>query len=161
MQSQRGAHRLRLRGRQDALAGVVVVLFAAVALLALSRMSEASYSTFSPALFPSVCAWGLMIGGIGLVARGFLKDGPGLERLPLRPALLVTLAVFVFGLVTPVAGYAVSGLLTVVIGGLATPDVRLREIAVVAVALIAFSVGLFSFVLKLSIPILILPGVSF
>jgi hypothetical protein len=157
----RGTGRLRLRGPQDALAGVVVAAIAAATLLAISRVSAASYSTFSPTLFPRVCAWGLLLGGLLLVGRGLVKDGPGLERLPLRPALLVTLAIVVFGLVTPVAGYAVSGLLTVVIGGLATPEMRLRELAVVALALILFSIGLFSFVLKLTIPILTLPGVSF
>jgi len=161
MAPERRAGFPRVRGAQDALGGVVVAVVAAAVLLVLSRMSVASYSAFSPALFPRICAWGLLLGGLLLVARGFLKDGPGLERVPLRPALFVTLAILVFGIVTPVAGYAVAGLLTVVIGGLATPEMRPRELAIVSLALIAGSVGLFSFVLKLSIPILILPGVRF
>ena len=74
--------------------------------------------------------------------------------------MLVLLAVVVFGLVSPRLGYAVGGLLTLVIGGLAASDLRLRELLPISVALIAISVVLFSYVLKLSIPILLLPGLS-
>jgi putative tricarboxylic transport membrane protein len=139
---------------------VAVVALAALTLQALSRVSAGSYSTFSPALFPRVCTYGLAIGGLVLIARGFVKNGPGLERLPLRPALLVTLGVVAFGLVTPVFGYGPAGLLTMLIAGLATPEVRLRELVLVALGVIVFSIALFSYLLKLTIPILILPGLS-
>jgi len=151
----------RVRGPQDVAAGVTVVALAALILHALSRVSAGSYSAFSPALFPRVCTYGLALGGLVLIARGFVKDGPGLGRVPLRPAVLVTLGVVVFGLVTPVFGYGPAGLLTMLIAGLATPEVRLRELVAVAVALIIFSVLLFSYLLKLTMPILILPGLSF
>jgi putative tricarboxylic transport membrane protein len=139
---------------------VAVVALAALTLQALSGVSAGSYSTFSPALFPRVCTYGLAVGGLVLIARGFVKDGPGLERLPLRPALLVTLGVVAFGLVTPVFGYGPAGLLTMLIAGFATPEVRLRELVLVALGIIVFSIALFSYLLKLTIPILILPGLS-
>jgi putative tricarboxylic transport membrane protein len=139
---------------------VAVVALAALTLQALSGVSAGSYSTFSPALFPRVCTYGLAIGGLVLIARGFVKDGPGLERLPLRPALLVTLGVVAFGLVTPVFGYGPAGLLTMLIAGFATPEVRLRELVLVALGVIVFGIALFSYLLKLTIPILILPGLS-
>ncbi len=66
-----------------------------------------------------------------------------------------------FGIVTPVMGYAPAGLLTMIVGGLATPQVRWRELAGISVALTALSVVLFSLLLKLTIPILVLPGLRF
>jgi hypothetical protein len=137
------------------------VVVAAILLQALSHVSANSYSAFSPALFPRVCTYAFAAGGLVLIARGFVKDGPGLERLPLRPALLVTLGVVAFGLVTPVFGYGPAGLLTMLIAGLATPDARLRELFAVSLGLIIFSIALFSYVLKLTMPILLLPGLSF
>lgn len=150
----------RVRGSQDVAAGVTAVVLAAVILQALSRVSEGSYSTFSPTLFPRVCTYGLVIGGLVLIARGFVKDGPGLERIPLRPAFLVTLGIINFALVTPAFGYGPAGLLTMLIAGVATPEVRVRELILVSLGVIAFGIALFSYVLKLSLPILVLPGLS-
>jgi len=160
MDASGGIRRPRLRGPQDVAAGATVVAIAAVLLRALSHVSTNSYSAFSPALFPSVCTYALAVGGFVLIARGFVKDGPGLERWPLRPALLVTLGVAAFGLVAPVFGYGPAGLLTMLIAGLATPEVRFRELFAVSLGLIVFSIVLFSYVLKLTMPILILPGLS-
>jgi phosphatidylserine synthase len=81
-------------------------------------------------------------------------------RLPVRAAVLVTLAVVAFGFVGPRLGYSVAGLLTLLIGGLAASDFRFRELLAVSVILIAVSIVLFSYVLKLTMPILVLPGMS-
>ena len=153
-------NRLRLRGPQDVLAGAVVIVIATVVLLSLSRITTAGYSAFSPALFPRLCAYGVAIGGVILVARGVLREGPQLQPLPFRPVLLVTLAVIAFGVATPLWGYAPGGLLTLAISGLAAPDMRARELVLVSATLIAISVALFSGLLKLTIPILILPGLG-
>jgi hypothetical protein len=159
--SGRAGSRARLvRGPQDVLAGILVVVLGALVLAALSRMRVAAYTSVSPSLFPRVCTYALMAGGAALILRGLLRDGPGLERLRLWPLALVTLAIVLFGMVAPLAGYAVAGLLTLVIGGLAAPDLRLRELIVMSLCLVAFSVALFSWALKLTMPILVLPGFS-
>lgn len=146
-----------VRGPQDAAAGVVVILVATLILYALSWITTKSYSTFSPALFPRVCTYCIMVGGFLLIARGIFKEGPGLDGLPFRPLLLVTLGVVTFGVVTPVLGYAVSGLLLLLISGLAARDVRVPELVAMSVVLIIASVALFSYALKLTMPALILP----
>lgn len=150
-----------VRGPQDVAAGITVIVISAVMLNRLSLITTTSYSTFSPALFPQLCTYGIILGGLALIVRGLLKDGPGFQRTPLRPVILVTLSVVAFGLVTPVLGYAVAGLMTLLISGLAAPDLRFRQLLGISVALIAFCVVLFSWMLKLTMPILILPGVSF
>jgi hypothetical protein len=150
-----------VRGPQDTAAGAVVIVIAALILHALSRISTSSYSTFSPALFPRVCTYGIVAGGLLLMVRGLVKEGPGLDGWPLRPVILVTLAVVTFGIVTPVLGYAIAGLLLLLISGLAARDVRFPALLVLSVVLIVASVALFSFLLKLTMPVLILPWASF
>lgn len=151
------SRRRYVRGPQDAVAGIVVILIATLILYVLSWISTKSYSTFSPALFPRVCTYCIMVGGVLLIARGILKDGPGLDGLPFRPLLLVTLGVVTFGVVTPILGYAVSGLLLLLISGLAARDVRIPELVAMSVILIIASVALFSYALKLTMPALVLP----
>ena len=157
----RSGSRRIVRGPQDAAAGAVVIVIAALVLHALSRISTTSYSTFSPALFPRVCTYGIVAGGLLLMVRGIIKEGPGLEKWPLRPVILVTLAVVAFGVVTPVLGYAIAGLLLLIISGLAARDVRFPALLGMSVVLIVASVALFSFLLKLTMPVLILPWASF
>jgi putative tricarboxylic transport membrane protein len=159
--SGRTSGRRFVRGPQDAAAGAVVVVLAALILHALSWISTSSYSTFSPALFPRICAYGIVVGGLLLIVRGIVKEGPGLDGWPLRPVVLVTVAVVTFGIVTPVLGYAIAGLMLLLISGLAARDVRLPALVAVSVALILASVALFSFMLKLTMPVLILPWAAF
>ena len=109
-------------------------------------------------LFPRLCAYGLILGGIGLLLRGFLRKGVRLERVEWRGMVLVVAGIVAFGLLAPRFGYAVGGFATVVISGFATREVTPSKLVVFAVALIAFSVALFTFVLKVPMPALNIAG---
>ena len=143
---------MRLRAPQDVAAGAVVVAFAVGVLAALARIPTAKFQAISPALFPRVCAFALVAAGIALMVRGFVRAGPALAWPPWRGVVLVVLAVVAFGLVAPRLGYAAAGFLTVVIAGLATREAKPLRLVGFAVALIAFSVVLFSYLLKVPMP---------
>jgi hypothetical protein len=147
-----------IRNPRDLVSGVAVIVLALMVLAGLSRITVASYAAFSPALFPRVCSYLLLAGGAVLILRGFVRDGPPIDRLALPPLVLVTAAVALFGIVTPLAGYAPAGALTVLVSSLAARDQRLRQTLLSVAILTVGSVVLFSFVLKLSIPILAIPG---
>ena len=149
---------MKMRGTQDIAAGAVVVAFAAAVLVALSRIPTAKYQAISPDLFPRVCAYALILGGIALLVRGFLRAGPSLERANWRGVVLVVLSVVVFGFVAPRFGYAVAGFLTIVIAGFGARDAKPLSLVVFATGLIAFSVVLFSVVLKVPMPAFTLRG---
>lgn len=135
-----------------------MLAIAAITLIALSRVSSVRFQSISPTLFPRLCAYALAVGGVVLLIRAFTCDGPRVEPTPLRGLTLVPLAVVVFGLLTPMVGYAVAGLLTVVIGGFASPEVRPRELLITAVGLTILCLALFSYGLGLTIPVFKLPG---
>lgn len=146
------------RFSQDAVSGAVVIALGIAILVALSRIPAAKYQQIAPDLFPRVCAYALVIGGGVLLLRGLIKGGARFALPHYRGPALVVLAVVVFGVVTPVFGYAPAGLLTMIISGLAAPEIRFRQLALVSICLIAFSILLFSYALKLPVPILALPG---
>ncbi len=70
-----------------------------------------------------------------------------------RPLLLISAAVALFALLLPLVGLALTSLAVVVCSGFAAYDVRLRENAVLAVALAIFAVLLFVTVLGLPIQV--------
>lgn len=147
-----------MRASQDVAAGTVVVAFAGAVLVGLSRIPTAKYQSIGADLFPRVCAYALIACGIGLLLRGFLRSGATLALPRWRDVALIVLAVVAFGLIAPRLGYAVAGLVTIVISGFATREVKPRQLAIFAVLLIAFSIVLFSFVLKVPMPAILLPG---
>lgn len=146
------------RFSQDTVSGAVVIALGIGILVALSQIHAAKYQQIAPDLFPRVCAYALVIGGGVLLLRGLIRGGPRFALPHYRGPALVVLAVVVFGLTTPIFGYAPAGLLTMIISGLAAPELRFRQLAFVSVCLIAFSILLFSYALKLPVPILALPG---
>jgi len=149
---------MRMRASQDVAAGAVVVAFAVAVLVALSRIPTTKYQAISPDLFPRVCAFGLIAGGIALLVRGFARAGPAFAWAPWRGVVLLVLSVVLFGLCTPRFGYGVGAFLTVVVAGFATRDVKPWKLVVFAAVLIAFSVVLFSVVLKVPMPAFTLRG---
>lgn len=147
-----------VKSPQDLYSGLSVLLVSGLVLWGLSKITTARFASISPTLFPRICAYALAIGGVMLLIRAFTVSGPNVEPTPLRGPLLVTLAVVIFGFLTPVAGYAVAGFLTVVIGGLGSTESRLRELLLLAAGLVVFCVALFTYALGLPIPPVILPG---
>jgi putative tricarboxylic transport membrane protein len=150
-----------MRGSQDLAAGAVVVAFAAAVLVALSHIPTAKFQAISAALFPRVCAWALVACGLALLVRGFLRRGEGIAWPRLRGTALIVLSVVAFGLTAPMFGYAVAGFLTLVISGFATKEARPLQLFLFACGMIAFSIVLFSVVLKVPMPAIVLPGFRF
>lgn len=151
---------MRVRAAQDVAAGAVIVTFAVAVLVALSRIPAAKYQAIGPDLFPRMCAYALIAAGVGLLLRGFLRAGPTFVWPPWRGVVPVVLAVVGFGLIAPRFGYAVAGLLTIVISGFAARDAKPVSLVAFALGMVTFSVVLFSFVLKVPMPAFTLRGLG-
>lgn len=147
-----------MRFTQDIVSGVAMIGLAIGILLSLSRIPQTSFQDIPPDLFGRICAYGLIVGGVALIGRGIARGGEVVELPPLRPLLAVLAGVVVFGLVAPRFGYAPAGFLTLVVSGIGSRDLKYRELLLVSIALIAFSVALFSYLLKIPMPVLVLSG---
>jgi hypothetical protein len=149
---------LNRKSSQDIAAGTIVIAFAGAVLMVLSRIPTAKFQSIGPDLFPRVCAWALVLGGIGLLLRGLLRRGPALVLPGLRGTLLIVLAVVAFGVIAPRFGYAVAGFLTIIVSGFATREVKPMQLLIFAGGMIVFSIVLFSFLLKVTMPAIALFG---
>jgi hypothetical protein len=158
MKKNEGGALFALKSPQDLYSGLAILVVSTLVLWGLSKITTTRFASISPTLFPRICAYALAIGGVMLLIRAFTVSGPKIDPTPLRGPVLVTVAVLIFGFLTPIAGYAVAGFLTVVIGGLGSTESRLRELLLLAAGLVAFCVLLFTYGLALPIPPFILPG---
>jgi putative tricarboxylic transport membrane protein len=152
-------HGLRIRSPRDLLAGGALVALAAFALWASRSLDAGTLRSMGPGLLPRAVALGIGAGGLTIAALSLLKDGPSIDRWPLRAPIVVTLALVAFALTIRTVGLALAGPLVVIIGGAASPESRPKELVVFGVLMTALCIGLFRYLLSLPIPVLIVPGV--
>lgn len=148
----------RFGATQETMAGLLVMLLAAIAYWMVADLSAGTLRNMGPGLLPKGIA--LLIGSCGaiLFIIGLAKGGERLAGVGLRAPVLVVAGIVAFALTIRDFGLAVAGPLAMIIGGFATPDARWRELIVFALVMTVFCVGLFRYALNLPIPVLILPG---
>jgi hypothetical protein len=149
----------RLQAPQDFVAGTSLVVLALFALWASRDLHAGRLGAPGPGMFPRVLASGVLATGLALVAASLFRKGEALTRWPMRGPFFICLSVLVFALTIRTPGLAVAGPAVVLVSGGASPETRWRELAIFAVAITAACILLFRVLLRLPVPILIIPGV--
>ncbi len=143
---------LRLNVPDLAFAAFLVALGAFAFALA-SELSVGTAAAMGAGYVPRGLAAIVMIYGAVLGVRAMFVGRQPFPAVAWRPALLIAAAVALFAVLLPRVGLAITSIAVVLCAGLASYDVRLRENAVLAVALAIFSVLLFVSALGLPIPV--------
>lgn len=153
--SAEGAARSRpaLLARQDFVGGWVVIGIAAFAFWQAADLPIGKLGGMGPGMLPKSLAVALGLLGALLVADAILGRGLRLERWSIRGPVFVIGAVVAFGLAVRPLGLVVAGPLAIVIGAIASDEVRWRETIVVGAVVTALCIGLFKFALGLPIPL--------
>lgn len=151
--------RPRIRAPQDFLAGVSLLALSASALFATRALSMGRLGSVGPGMLPRALAVLLGLAGAVLVASSFVRKGEAHVRWSVRAPFFICLGVIGFALTIRMPGLAVAGPLVTIVGGAAMPETRVKELLVFAVAITAFCIVLFRFILHLPIPVLRIPGV--
>ena len=137
---------MRIRAPRDFWAGLFFIAVAAAFMLLSTQYSMGNMHRMGPALFPTLV--GALLAGLGLIitARSFAIDGPPVPRLQARPILISIVAIALFGVVLAHFGL-------VAVAAVASSESKPLEVAGLIVVLIAFSVGVFAWLLGLPIPL--------
>jgi putative tricarboxylic transport membrane protein len=139
--------------REDVVGGCVIVAIAAFAYVQAMPLSSGTLGQIGPGLLPRALSILLAALGLTLLVLAVLGRGPQLERFSLRGPLFLLAAVVLFGLTIRPLGLVVAGPVAIVVGALASNEVRWGETLAVALLMTAFCTGLFKFVLGLPIPL--------
>jgi hypothetical protein len=148
------APRGRIRAPREFAAGASLIAIAVFALYASAELDTGTLGNVGAGMLPRSIAVLLGLFGLGFVIVSLVRDGGAMERWSLRGPLLVTLGVVGFAITIRPIGLALAGPLVVLVGGSASPDVRIKELVIFAIVATAFSIALFRYALGLPIPIL-------
>lgn len=156
---------------QDVAGGIALIALGAFALFLIRDLPVGQLRAMGPGMLPRALAVLVAFVGVLLVVTTVAHDrlgglpeerSPPLERWSLRGLLFVLSGIIVFGLTVrgfsafglniPALGLLLSGPLLLLIGSLASPETKWREIVLFAVVMTAFCVMLFKVLLGLPVP---------
>lgn len=147
--------KFRIRSQKDVAAGVIYVLFGAgFALGALNyRLGDAA--RMGPGWFPFWIGILLVIVGLLTAAAGIKPASPQdrIKRPELGTVAWILGAVVLFGVLLQPMGLVASLFVLVLVSGLASHEFTWRGTLLLALALIAFSLGVFIYGINLQIPL--------
>jgi putative tricarboxylic transport membrane protein len=168
--SRGGGFRFKVRGPRDFYGGLALVALAILALWASSDLPGQQGFTFGSGTAPRMFAGLLAVVGAGVAVSGLLFDGPPIERYAVRGPAFVIAAIMAFAamiqgiglqvigipLTIPPLGLVASTFCAFMISIIGSTEMRWLESLAAAVAMTAFCVGLFAYLLQL--PFQLWPG---
>lgn len=149
-----GSRRGVLKSPIDLAGGLFLLAMGALGYLGTANLSFGSFSSIGPGLMPRTVSVMVAALGLTLAASAFVTPGSQLERWRLRAPLFVLGSVLVFAWTVRPLGLIVAGPLAMILSSFAEKDTRPVEIVIFATVMTAFCIGLFSFALRLPIPVL-------
>jgi hypothetical protein len=144
------------RPGKDFFAGLLFIALGGLAVAIGRGYPLGNAAHMGPGYFPVLVGSLLLLVGIVVAARGLSAKAEGVGRLAITALVLVLGAVLLFAATIEKLGLAVAILGVVVIGYLANTRRRLVELIVLALVLVAASVLIFYYGLKL--PFKVWPG---
>ena len=142
--------------RKDVLSGLMFIGIAALGLWLSSSYPIGTALRMGTGYVPRLLCWILMGLGAAIAVQGLReKDAPP-ERTSWRqlmPIVVVTTSLIAFALAIEQLGLVLSIMLLVGIGAIAARDIKIWELLLAAVVLIALSYAIFILGLSLTIPV--------
>jgi hypothetical protein len=133
----------KVANNADFWAGVMFILFGAVAVYMSRDYPMGSAMRMGPGYFPTYLGILMMLFGLGIGAKGVLKGGDPIGPWAFRPIVVLSVGVVVFGLLIERVGFVPSLVALIIITTFAGRDIRWIELVIVTIALVVGAVAVF------------------
>jgi putative tricarboxylic transport membrane protein len=139
--------------RQDFLAGLFVLALGLACLAAVGDLEIGNATEMGPGYVPRALAWMLVAAGAGMAIAGARRVAAEPVAIVLRPVLVLSLAVLLFGAMVDQQGLVLAVIVSTAVASLASDISRRRETPLVCAVLAALAALVFVKALGLAIPI--------
>lgn len=144
---------MKIRNVENFCAGFLFVILGGIGIYIGRGYDFGSLTRMGSGFFPVILSAALILTGLGIAVGAVNSEETTLERISIRPLVLVPAAVITFALMIPRLGLVLTVLVVAAVAGLASPDVDMRSNALLAGALAIFSLAVFRLALGIPIPI--------
>lgn len=142
-----------IKSPQDFVGGIALLAMAVVAYVAMAKLGSMRGFSFGAGTVPRLFCLLLGLLSVLIIISSFTTRGPKLERIPWRGPVFILAAVVFFGLTIRTLGLAITGMITVLMAGMAVDDFKIGEGVIFAALITAFCAFLFPFALGQPIPL--------
>jgi hypothetical protein len=145
---------LKIKSPQDFWAGLMFIafgLFFVVVALAFYQMG--SSVRMGPAYFPVVLGGLLSVLGLVVLVSSLVEEGPEVAKFHFRPLLFIAVSSLAFAYLLKPLGLPLAGVALVFISAYGGHEFKWKEVAIMSVVLVIFSVLVFVEALALPFPI--------
>jgi hypothetical protein len=144
---------MKIRSPKDFWSGLFFIAVAAGFIGLSQRYGMGNMHRMGPALFPTLVGALLAFLGLAIAIRSFALDGPPVPRFYARPIAISLVAIALFGVALSYFGLIAAVAVLTFVAAVASNESRPLETIGLAAVLIAFSVGVFVWLLGLPIPL--------
>jgi putative tricarboxylic transport membrane protein len=146
---------LDLRNNRDFLAGLIFIAIGVVAVIVAARdYPMGTAMRMGPAYFPAVLGGILILLGAWVAARGLRSGEKPKGEWGVKPLLLITLAIALFGFLMSTLGLVPALVAVLVVSAAAGREFRWKEVLVLTAVMSAFTVVVLLYVLKIPYPLI-------
>jgi hypothetical protein len=143
-----------LWNNRDFLAGLLFIVLGGLAVALARDYPIGSTMRMGPGYFPTVLGGILLLFGVYVLLRGVRSGDKVKGEWGYRPLAMIALSIVLFGFLLDRVGMVPAIVATLFVAAAAGREFRLKEVLLLAVAMTAFSVAVFSYGLKLPYPLL-------
>jgi hypothetical protein len=145
---------MRIRSPKDFWAGLMFIAFGLAAMvIALNSYQFGTSVRMGPGYFPAVLGGLLAALGTIISFASLAIEGPKVPRFNFRPLLLVLAACIAYGYLIKPAGLVIATVALVFVSALGGHEFKWKEVSILALLLIVFSVLVFVKGLTLPFPL--------
>lgn len=139
---------------KDVAAGATFVIFGVFfGATTLRTLDVGTAQSMGPGYFPLMLATALILLGVGTVARGFFAARSPFGVFPWRAVLMISLSPIVFGATVRGLGLFLAVVLSSFVAAFASAGMTFKRAAAVSLSLAVFCAAIFSYGLRLPLPI--------
>jgi hypothetical protein len=147
---------MKIKAPKDFWAGLMFIGFGIGFAVIAQNYQMGTAVRMGPAYFPTVLGGLLAVLGLVIFLQSLVVEGPKVPAFLFRPLILILVAIVLFGIFLKPLGLVVASAIMLFVGALGGHEFRWKEVAILSVILIAFSVLVF--VKGLGLPFPIWPG---
>ncbi len=144
---------LPFKAMQDYAGGMFLIVLAVIGIAGTMNLNFKTTTGVGPGMMPRATGFIVAALGLILVINALFKKGEGLDRWSIRGIIFVLGSALLFGWTIRPLGLIVAGPLAVVVSAFADRDTKWIEVIIFGVVMTVACIGLFSYGLKLPIPI--------
>ena len=134
---------MEVKSPKDFWAGLMFIGIGLFFMIGARNYELGSAARMGPAYFPTMVGGLIAVIGVVVFFQSFVVSGGKVAAFPLRLILFMTVALLLFGYLLKPLGLVVALTLLVVVSAFAGHEFKLREVLVLAFALIVLSVLVF------------------